>query len=230
VPYRHNINTHKRTDRAHKIRRAALLITAVLILVGGYITIDWILSSIRSSHSTVTTATTTSVRSASVSSYRTNYFQFQAPDDWVFVSSQSNEKKFVYFKKDGERVTQRFIVYVDRPLANREADMPLTNVLPVIKVTDNSLEAKQVSDHCIKVATLEKNGPNDRIVMDGASFICSRSSQQYNVVISEYEGDEQLNFNSDRNGEYSLSMIYSDLTAYPSPGDLYNIVSTFETL
>jgi hypothetical protein len=228
--YKHTVNNYNRRKRAVKVRRVAVILTGLTALVSIAIGIDWFLNSISNKDTIVTKENTSSVQSASVSVYRTQYFQFQAPEEWVFISSQSTDKKFVYMKKDDALVTQRFTVYVDRPKAEQEVDIPLTNVLPVERADEGRLKAGVVSTHCSDVPTDKSLGPNQRVVHEGVSFICSRDSKQYNVIIGELEEDEVLDFVTPTNSAFTLTMIYSDLTAYPNAGDIYNIISTFEVL
>lgn len=231
MAYRHNDTLHKHKKRETRFRRVAFIVTTFAVMAVTVISVDWVLAQLSNSNTVVSRENTTSVQSANVSVYRTEYFQFQAPEDWVLVSSESTDTKFVYVKNNGPLIVHRFVVYVNRELRNREADFKITNVLPLEKgVLNNFSNIGTVSNHC------EESWPKDlmrnpsRITHSDVSFVCSPDSQQYNVVIGEVNEDEEMEFTSSEGETYTLTMIYSDLTAYPNPGDIYNIISSFNTL
>lgn len=228
--YKHTVNNYNRRRRALKVRRVAIALTGITMVISIAIGVDWFLNSISNKDTVITKESTSSVQAASVSVYRSQFFQFQAPEEWVFVSSQSTDKKFVYVKNDDTLVTQRFVVYINRPKTDHEADIPITNVLPVTVQVENRLKAGTVSKHCSEEPIEKSLGPNQRITYEDVSFVCSSGSKQYNVIIGESGQDEVFEFQTEPNGAFTVTMVYSDLTAYPNAGDIYNIVSTFEAL
>ena len=200
----------------------------LLLLV---ITVDWVLKQMSNANTIVSTENTTSVQAVNTEVYRTEYFQFQAPDEWVAVASQTTDKTFVYVKNNGSLITQRLVVYVDRPPAHREADLKITHVLPVeLGSLGSFLNIGEVSSHCDDSWPPDLMRNPSRITHETVSFVCAPSSKQYNVVVGEYNGDENISSTLDDGREVSLTIIYSDLTAYPSTGDIYNIVSSFTIL
>lgn len=232
MAYRHNDTLHKHKKRETRFRKIAFFTTTLVGIIVMVIAVDWVLSQLSSSNTVVSRENTTSVQAANISVYRTEYFQFQAPEDWVLVSSESTDKKFVYVKNSGPLIVSRFVVYVDRLARDREADFKITNVLPVEKgVLNNFDNIGKVSGHCSESWPKEIIGRDPaRITHENISFVCSPDSQQYNVVIGEADGDEEIELTSTDGENFSLTMVYSDLTAYPNPGDIYNIVSSFNTL
>lgn len=232
MAYRHNDTLHKHKKRETRLRKIAFFTSTVMLVIVMVIAVDWLLTRLSNSNTVVSRENTTSVQSANVSVYRTEYFQFQAPEEWVLVSSESTNKKFVYVKNNGALIVSRFVVYVDRAARDREADFKITNVLPVEKgVLNNFANMGKVSDHCNESwpKDLQLRNPA-RITHENVSFVCSPDSQQYNVAIGEAKGDEEIEVTSTDGENFTLTMIYSDLTAYPNPGDIYNIVTSFNIL
>ena len=231
MAYRHNDTLHKHKKRETRFRKIAFFTSSIAIIAVSVISIDWVLSQLSNSNTVVSRENTTSVQSANVSVYRTEYFQFQAPEDWVLVSSESTDKKFVYVKNNGALIVHRLVVYIDRPARDREADFKITNVLPVEKgVLNNFDNIGTVSSHCNDSWPKELQRNPSRITHANVSFVCSPDAQQYNVVIGESGEDEEIEVTSTNGETFTMTMIYSDLTAYPNPGDIYNIVSSFSTL
>jgi hypothetical protein len=166
-----------------------------------------------------------------VSVYRTEFYQFQAPEDWVFVSSESTNDKFVYVKNNGSLIVNRLVVYVNRSTRLQEADLKITRVIPVeIDDLGGFINIGEVSNHCNDSFPEDSMRTPIRIQHKSVSFVCSVDSEQYNVVVGEYNKDEEI-LTTLRNGnQVSFTIIYSDLTAYPVPGDIYNIISSFNSL
>jgi len=229
--YKHNNNTFHKVKKAHKMRLVAKISVLTVFLISLAIGVDWFLGRISESRTVTTSQTTTTVQSASVSVYRTDYFQFQAPEEWILKSSQSSETKFTYLKKDGPLVTERLVVFVDRPAHDKEADIPITHVLPIELVGENKniRRTGSVGEHCGS-SRPDGAGANSRFVHDDVEFVCNSSSTQYNVVVGLFGGNEVLQFDGDNSREVTLTLVYSSLSANQSTGDLYSIVETFSAL
>ncbi len=228
--YRHNKHNFKKKKRAYRLRSFALGFSAIVVVAVVGIVIDRVLNELRTPDQNITQVTRSSVQSASVSVNRTDYFQFRAPDGWVFVLNKSTDNKFVYFKKDGPLVTERLIVFLNRGALDYEADMPFTHVLPV-EITGSKLkQVGNVSNHCGDDWPVNEVKPNARIEVERVQFFCHRDSKQYNVIAGELYGNEVLDFGNASSKEVDMTIVYSNLTAYQGPGDMYNIIETFEAL
>lgn len=231
MAYRHNDALHKHRVRAYRLRKVSLVFLLVVIVGVVGVGIDWVLNQVDNTETVVSSENLKSVQSANVSVYRTEYFQFQAPESWVEVASESTDKRFVYVKNNGTLITQKLTVIVDRPETNREADFKLTHVLPVqIDEDGNFNPLTSVGSHCNDSFPADLKRNPSRITHEGVSFVCAPSSQQYNIVIGQFGEDESIVANLTDGRQISLFIVYSDLTAYPSAGDVYNIVSSFKTL
>lgn len=232
MAYRHNDTLHKHKKRETILRKVAFFTSALAVIIILVVTVDWVLKQFSGSNTVVSRENTTSVQSANVSVYRTEFFQFQAPNDWVSVSSESTDKKFIYVKNSGSLIKSKFAVYIDRPAGDREADFNVTKVLPLSKGVLNSFDnIGQVSDHCKEGWPKDLiTGNPSRITYDNVSFVCTPDGKQFNVVVGEIGGDEAIEVELANGKKITLTIVYSDLTAYPTPGDIYNIVSSFNTL
>jgi hypothetical protein len=231
MAYRHNDTLHRHKVRANRLKKAAIITTSIVSVMVAVIGIDWLLGQLSNSNTIVSSENTSSVQSVNISVYRTQYFQFQASEDWVAVASETTDKKYVYVKNNGKLITQKLEIYIDRPASIREADFKVTNVLPVeLGELGSFINIGEVSSHCDDSwpADLQRNP--SRITHNTVSFVCSPSSKQYNVVVGEYDNDEEISATLSDGSNITVTILYSDLTAYPGPGDIYNIVSSFNTL
>lgn len=231
MAYRHHANTHRRGKQARRLRWAAFAAVALVVLGVGVIAVDSILNRLSTSNTVVTNETTSSVQAASVSVYRSPYFQFQAPDEWVAVASQTSDNMYTYVKNSNSLVEERLVVHIDRPAAAIDSDLKITHVLPVqANVSGLFTDVGKVSSQCDESWPDGLKRNPSRIVHEGISFVCSIGSGQYNVVLGEKDGDENITVIGQDGSEVTLTIVYSNLTAYPSPGDLYAIASSFSTL
>lgn len=232
MAYSHRTRVHRKHRQARKVGFAAFGLVLLVTIGAAIVGIDWFRNQQSSSNTIVSTANTTSVQSANINVLRSEFFQFQATDDWTHVYSESNNNRFVYVKNDDFLITQRLVVYVDRSERAKQADMKLTNVVPVTIEGNklNPVAPKYVSDHCSESWPKDLQRNPSRIVHDNVSFVCAPDSNQYNVLIGEDGGSDDMKFIMSDGKEIELTLVYSDLTAYPGTGELFNIIQSFEVL
>lgn len=231
MAYQYGESFSKQKTRAKKIR--AVLATFVILLILGAVAIavDWMLSKNNSSSTVTSNVSITSVQSVNTSVYKTAFFQFEATDAWELVDSESSEHKFVYVKYTGTLVTQKFEIIINRPKINREADFDITRVVPVqVSEEGNFVRKGEISGHCNDSFPKDANRDPRRITHNSVSLVCSPDSQQYDVVFGEENGSEDIALTTSGGEEISFFAVYSDLTAYPSSGELYDIISSLTVL
>ncbi len=230
MAYRHNDALHKHQKRASRLRIVAVVFSLLFLVGVAVVSFDWIRNQISNSETVVSSENSKVVQSANVSVHRTEFFQFQAPEPWIEIANET-PNRFEYVKNNGNLITQKLTVIVDRPETNREADFKLTRVLPIdIDDLGNFNPANSVSEHCNDSWPEGLKRNPSRIDHDNVSFVCAPSSQQYNVVVGVNGGSDTINVVREDGSEFNLFVVFSDLTAYPSAGDIYNIVSSFRTL
>lgn len=231
MAYHHNSAFYKNKTRVRKFNKIALITLSALLIASVIIGYDWIRNQMSNTNTIVSRENNTSVQSANVSVYRTEYFQFQASEQWVALASQTTDKRFTFVKKNRSLVSSRIVVYVDRPAAELDSDYKITNVLPVEIGPNNDLvNIGEVSNHCSTSwpEGLLKNPT--RITHKEVSFVCAPDSNQYNVVVGGRGDTEQLRMKRNDGSEATYLIIYSDLTAYPGTGDIYEVISSFQAL
>ncbi len=230
--YSHHVNNFHRSQIAKRLKWLSFLIIILVGISGAVIGVDWTLNKLSTSNTVISTENTTSVQSASISLYRTPYFQFQAPDDWVAVAAQTSEKRFVFVKDDDKNsITQQITVMIDRPYSMNEADMSLTNTIAVnINNSGGFSDISEVSRHCKESWPPGATRNPTRITHADVSFVCSPDSYAYNVVVGSYGGSEILEMTRLDGNALKITIIFSNLTAYPGSGDLQSILSSFSVL
>ena len=232
MAYSHNARVHHKHRKARRVGFVAASMLAIVVVGVAVVGIDWVRNQRSTSNTIVSTENTTSVQSVNVSVLRSEYFQFQATDDWRQVASESDDTTFVYVKNDDFLITQRLIVYVNRPEGVRQTDMKITNVVPATIEGRRAvpIAPNYISDHCIESWPENLIRNPGRITHDNVSFVCAPDSNQYNVIIGEDGGSEDMKFTMSNGEEIEIAIVYSDLTAYPSTGDLFTLLRGFEVL
>lgn len=231
MAYIHNGTLHKKQVRSKRFRMISFFVVVTVFIMTSIIGVDWIINKLSDSNTVVTKENNTSVQSANVSVYRSEYFQFQAPESWISVVSETTPNRFVYVKNNGNLVTQKFTVFVNRQDIDREADFDLTRVVPIQFGPESNFERiGEVSSHCTDSFPIDGNRDPRRIEHSNVSFVCNPDSQQYNIVVGVSGESEKLPVTLKDNRKINLTLVYSDLTAYPGNGDLYNIIDSFRTL
>ena len=232
MAYNNNARVHHKHRKARRVGLAAFVVLAVVVLGGVIVGADWFINQKSSSNTVVTTENTTSVQSVNVSVYRTEYFQFQAPEEWRQVVTESTDTKFVYVKNDKTLITQKLVVHVNRSASARESDLKITNVVPV-NIINQRLEPiskNYISDHCSESWPQDLKRNPDRITHDNVSFVCAPDSDQYNLLVGQDGGLDDIKFEMTDGTEVEIAIVFSDLTAYPSSGDLFSIIRGFQVL
>ena len=231
MAYRHNTALHRHKKRARHWGVAAIAALSFVFVGMLVVAVDWVINQASNSNTIVSRTNTATVQSANISVYRTEFFQFQAPDDWILVDNQSSKSKYVYVKENGDLITQRLTVYVNRPEQFKDSDLKNTHVLPIEKNTlGKFVPIGEVSEHCRESFPDDGNRNPRRITHNEVSFVCSPDSGQYNIIAGLYGGVEDIPVTLNNGEEITLAIIYSDLTAYPGVGDIKNIISSFNTL
>ena len=211
--------------RLHKIlvryAKLLLVVAIVLIIVGIYILVDtWIQ---RSDKSQITSIESSSVQIRSDQIFRSEYFQFQAPKDWVEVSNETKPPLYVYRELDGDLVKRELRIYVNSP----PEQIASSRVLPV-SVNDGQIIPGTVSDHC-KESAVFSGGNRNPINIDwhGVAIYCEPDSIEYNIVIGSQNSKSGAAMQRPDGSPITYTMIYRDLTVGPNVNDLLGIFRTF---
>lgn len=230
MAYKHNDALHKHQKRVRRLRIFTLIFVMIIGIGSIVVAVDWILNNISNTETVVSSENTKSVQAANISVFRTEYFSFQATDDWVLIDQQSSDNVFTYLKNADSTVDQRMVFYVNLPETTR-VNQNISRLLPIeISSSGDFIPIGSVSDHCdTSWPTDLKRNPN-RIEHQGISMECTPNTQEYNIILGQYEKSDRIEVTRSSGESMTLTIVYSDLTAYPTPGDLYNIVSSLRIL
>jgi hypothetical protein len=171
-----------------------------------------------------TTTETSAYFAPSFKVLRSQFFQFQANNNWVEVPSESTANKFVYRYNRSNLVEHELVVYVNEVPANVKAN----RVLPVEINMGNQLQRSSVSDHCNSL--LKSNTSTDPVItFQRVTFACNADSTNYSVIVGQQDGRTSLTMIRPDSTSAQYTILYNNLKATPDAGELYQIVDSFQT-
>lgn len=222
--------TYRKTVRRHNylvFRRRALAALLILI-IGGTFAAFLLLDLNREVSKPDTSKIQTAQVSDNMSTFRVAYFQFRDTGKWVLKADESNTSKYIYYKYKGLNVEHQLVIYVN------QVPIPLylasARVLPVRIVNNNSLDITTVSEHCVSHYTAAELHKIKTVSINQAQMLCDPDTPQYSVVLSQIDGNYQLNMARTDGSPVSLVVTYRDLRLNPGPDTLMNVAKNFQAL
>lgn len=165
--------------------------------------------------------------SSIITTFHTPYFEFQDSGKWVLFKKDSSKSKFVFYKYRGLQPQQQLVVYIN------QQPIPLylatSRVVPVRIVNENSLDVTNIYGPCgaqYQAGDLHKVKTMD---IQGAKMLCDPDTPQYSVVLSEMNGNWQLNMKRKNGSAISFVITFKDMTFNPGPESILRIANTFKT-
>ena len=159
--------------------------------------------------------------------YKTDYFTFQDTNKWVLDKRTSSKTKFIYTSFRGVMPQYQLAIYVN------EKPIPLyttvSRILPVRLVGGSTLDVTNVYGPCISEYKPGELHKVKTVTIQGAQMLCDPDTPQYSVVLSEVNGDWQLDMKRADGSVANYTIIYHDLTFDPSPDTILHIAKTFKS-
>lgn len=160
--------------------------------------------------------------------FRSSYFQFRDTGKWVLKTDESNANKYIYYKYKGLNVEHQLIVYVNQvpiPLY-----LAVARALPVRVVNNDSLDVTTISEPCGREYAPGELHKIKTVSINQAQMLCDPDTPQYSVVLSQIDGNYQLNLRRTDGTPVQLVVTYRDLRLSPGPDTLINIAKNFQSL
>ncbi len=157
--------------------------------------------------------------------FTTEYFQFQAPKNWVAIPSESGNGKYVYRGINKPIVEDELIVYVN----NIPGDLTATRLLPVeLKPGGQELSVGSISDHCNNALT-DHNIDKKVVTYKKVSLNCDVDNTQYNILVGLIGGSTRMTLNRPDGSTAEYTILYRDVRAIPDASGLLQIMQSFQT-
>lgn len=221
--YYHEHSYHRQTRFIRRVKRLLLILVVVIVLSGAYLAFDSWLQNRKSEQGTAPTQATTSVYAPKTQFFSTQYFQFEASQDWAHMANESSGNKYVYRKSRNNIVSQNLTILVNNPAPVPE----LTRVLPVEVNATGGLSPGIVSDHCSKY--LPKTAPKitQIVSVEGVEFLCDYDAADYYVVVGAKGAAPPLKLTRPNGETATYTILYMNVTATPEGEEFRRMMNTF---
>lgn len=225
MKYHHQISLHRR----RKYLKRVYIFFIILAVIAGLIVLAIRVDSYLRNSANTQEATTTEQKSTYFTSgnkiFTTDYFYFQAPKNWVEISSESTDAKFVYRGLNDPIVDDELIIYVNDIPGNLSA----TRLLPVnLRAGGQELSSGSLSDHC-KEASSDDNIDEKVVTYKKVTLNCDIDNTQFNVLVGEVGGSTRVTLNRPDGSSADYSILYRNVEAVADASDLVQIMQSFQT-
>lgn len=217
----------RKTDKSFKrYRLLKILIKLVLIaavIVGIYVAYD--IRRGKAAEVPVVSKSYELTQASSNQTFTTDFYTFDADNDWKYMESESTKTQYIYRRLRGELIEHELTVYV-----NDSRTLPeTTRVLPVEIAGDNRFTPSPVSEHCKSTYPKTGGNRNPKIVdFAGSKLNCNPDSIGYSLVVGKLGGDGSLQMKRDDGSTATYSIIYRDLSFGNSGISLDKIINSFQ--
>lgn len=224
--YYHEHSYHKQTRFLRKVRIVLILLAVIIAVTGAYLIYDSRRSARKSSAPSAPTQETTSVFTAPVEVFSTQYFQFQANRKWTFIASESNATKFTYRYLAGGLIEHELLIFIN--VGNDRIVPAATRVMPVELGAGDELVPGPVSDSCQKGYAANEQRIERLVTFGGVRFLCDPNSPHYSVVLGTKNGSSLMTLKRQDGSTAVYGVYYRNFKAKPDERPLKEIAKTFK--
>jgi hypothetical protein len=222
--YYYEHSYHRQTRFIKRVKKLLLLAFVLIAVTGAYLAFDAWRQQRQSTKPTAPTEKTTSIYAPKTQFFSTQYFQFEASNDWAHMANESTGNKYVYRKAQRNIVSQNLTIIVNDPKPVPE----VTRVLPVDIGPTGILQPGSVSDACSKY--LPKTAPkiSQIVSVEGVEFLCDYDASDYYVVVGAKGTSPPLVLKRSSGETAKYTILYMNVTATPEGEEIKRMMSTFQ--
>ena len=225
MKYHHGVSQHSRRRYLKKVYVFIIIIAAIAVLIFIAIRLDSLLQDKVNTPESTTSQQTSAYFASSDKVFTTDYFQFQAPKNWVEIPSESTKTKFLYRGVNKPIIEDELIIYVNKI----PGDISATRLLPV-DITDGGymLSPDSLSGHC-KKASANDNIDEKILTYKKVMMNCDVDNTQFNVLVGLKGGSTLMKLKRPNGSTAEYTILYRNIKAIPDASQLLQIISTFQT-
>ena len=226
MKYNNHLNYRKRRSFLIKVRLVLFLLFVVICAGILMFYLKYVREENVNTPNKTTSEATVSVVAPSINIFKSPYFQFQAPNNWVEVPNESTPTKFVYRGLRSSLIEHELVIYVNQIPANISAN----RVYAALFKNDNTeLDPLTISDHCIKATNNVSTMEDKEILFNGVKMPCDSDSRNFTVLAGLQGDDTTLNMIRPDGTTASYAILYTNLRAVPDATEMKKIIETFQT-
>lgn len=227
--YKYNTSYHHKSRRARRSTILAGTIVVAVIGVGAYIAIDTFWQSTKKQNA-VSQPTYSSVQGASINLFRTEFFQFQADDNWKEMPSETTKGHYVYRSFKGPLVEHDLVIDVNGTKVEALPNVRTNHVMPVeIDSTGKLNVIAGAGEHCKAVVPKDKPTIPLIVTQKQVTFACSPDAVLYEVKTGVVGGTTEMKMPRPDGSRATYVITYRNLKFTPDDTILRNIADTFQT-
>jgi hypothetical protein len=222
--YYHEHSYHRQTRFVKRVKRLLVLIVVLILLGGIYLAFDAWREQRRSNEASEPSDKITSIYAPRTQFFSTQYFQFEAGNEWAHMANESSGNKYVYRKAQHGIVSQNLTIFVNDPKPIPE----VTRVFPVELNASGGIIPGTVSDACHKY--LPKTAPkiSQVVSVEGVEFMCDYDAVDYYVVVGAKGTTPPLRLKRPSGETASYAILYMNVTATPEGEEFKRMMSSFQ--
>ncbi len=227
--YKYDKSYHHKSRQASRTGKFAAFVCFILLLGGLYVAYDT-LTQVNAKTDAVSSVTHSSVQGESTNLFRTEYFQFQANDNWKEISTETKPGHYRYASYNKSLLELDLTVDINGAVKEVLPLMRNTHVLPVTITAEGKLNISGNSgEHCKNA--MAKNSPNipTRITERQVSFVCTPDAVVYQVAVGVISGSTTMAIPRPGGPKTTYTITYRDLTVDPTDNQLLPIIASFQS-
>lgn len=226
--YKKSASYYRQTRYARRTKIFLLALAFVIIVVLSWFAFD-VLNQLDSydEASEPTRSVSTTIKSTSLV-FRSQYFQFEAPDGWSEISNQSTDTKYLYSKVQNGLMKEDLKILVNQS-ATDELIESASRLLQVEAGITGRLLNGTITGTCLDILEGDQRKRKTQVVYETTTMLCDPVSGIYSVIVGEKDGDTKMQLPRPDKTEAVYTIVYRNLTSNPKPNDILSIINSFET-
>lgn len=206
------------------------IVVVAFLLIAVIFVIDIIKGLRAGEKSPVTSSSETSAITLDSQILSSPYFQFQASKKWQAVPAETTTSHYVFRQLNNSLVQQELTVDVNSPSREPLAITRITRVQPVSLGNNGTLNLiGSVSPHCKDV--IKPSVAVDPLITsyNNVKFGCNPGVSNYYVAVGQSGGTVDIPISRPNGTIATYSIVYRNVTADTSVGDMVGILKSFKT-
>lgn len=228
--YKYNTSYHHKSRMSKRMTVVATLFSVVVLVGVVGIAIDTYLQSLKKQQPT-SQPVHSIVQGASISLFRTEYFQFQTDDSWKEVPVESKENHYVYRSYNGTLVEHDLVIDINKPTEDLLSSVRTTHIMPVQIEANGRLTIEGgAGEHCSKAMPKNSTLTPTWVVQKQVKFVCSVDAVLYEVKVGVIGGGTDMTITRPNGTKARYTITYRNLKYKSDDVTLRSIVETFLAL
>ncbi len=219
-------------DRNHKLHKRVRSVKwffkagAITLLIAIPFIIIYISFFVAREPDPITSGVRTSTFQSSSKIFRSQYFQFQAEDNWDEDADATTKTRFVYRAYRGPLIEQDLVIEINPVSALLDA----THIQAVESSDIGAFSlSSPLSDHCDTDLPEADKDREQQMTLNEVTFLCDADDTIFDVLVGLKGGTPLMKLKRPDGTEATYTIYYRDLRALPTGSSIKGIIQSFQT-